>query len=131
MSDYSFSLRVDAARNVVFLAQQGHADRSELERMREAYTRALGGARPGFVLVHDQRAVESFSDGALEVGVELVALTNEHGAAAVIRIAPESLAPRTRITRVLASAKPRYRNIRVATPEEAEAALLEVAGAPL
>jgi hypothetical protein len=126
VADYRFTIRIDRTRNVLYLAQEGHAEREDLTRMREAYEQVLADARPGFVLIHDQRGVESFTDGALEVGVELVALTSERGAAAVIRIAPESLAPRTRVTRVLASAKPRYRNLRVATPEEAEALLREL-----
>jgi hypothetical protein len=128
MSAYSFSIRIDSDRNVVYLAQEGHAEREDLVRMRDAYARVLRDARPGFVLVHDQRGVESFSDEALQVGLELVTLTNDRGAAAVIRIAPESLASRTRVTRVLASAKPRYRNVRVATPDEAEAALRDLDG---
>lgn len=123
MSSYRFAIRTDPARNVVYLEQQGHAERDDLARMRDAYVRALDEVRPGFVLVHDQRKVESFTDEALEVGRELVTLTNERGAAKVIRISPEALAPRTRVTRVLAGARPRYENLRVATPEEAEALL--------
>ena len=120
---YDFTIRLDAARNVVYLAQEGHADGDDLRRMRDVYVRTLRGVKPGWVLVHDQRRVESFSDEALEVGKELVAITNDQGAAKVIRIAPEQLAPRTRTTRVLVTARARYESLRVATPEEAEQAL--------
>ena len=123
MSAYRFSVRAEPARNVIYLEQEGSADRDDLLRMREAYERALDEVRPGFVLVHDQRKVQSFTDEALEVGKELVTLTNDRGAAKVIRIAPEQLAPRTRITRVLVTAKSRYENVRVSTPEAAEALL--------
>lgn len=123
MSAYDFSIRLDSARNVVYMTQEGHAEAGDMHRMRDAYLRALGEVRPGWVLVNDQRRVESFSDEALEVGKELVALTNERGAAKVIRIAPEQLAPRTRTTRVLVSARARYESLRVGTPEEAEQAL--------
>lgn len=123
MSTYDFSIRLDDARNVVYMAQAGHAEAADMHRMRDAYVQTLRGVRPGWVLVNDQRRVESFSDAALEVGKELVALTNEHGAAKVIRIAPEQLAPRTRTTRVLVSARARYESLRVGTPEEAEQAL--------
>lgn len=132
MSDYRFTVRADAARNVVYLAQEGHAEAGDLARMREAYAQALAQVRPGFVLVHDQRAVRSFSDDAIEVGRALVALTNEHGAAKVIRIAAEGVLPRARVSRVLASGLPHYRDVRVSSPEEAEEALrahLESAGA--
>lgn len=123
MSSYRFSIRTDPARNVMYMEQEGHAEREDLARMRDAYVLALDEVRPGFVLVHDQRKVESFTDEALEVGKELVALTNARGAAKVIRIAPDQLAPRTRVTRVLAGSRPRYENLRVATPDEAEALL--------
>jgi hypothetical protein len=123
MSAYVFDIRLDPARNVVYMAQEGHADRDDMLRMRQAYLQTLARVRPGWVLVNDQRKVESFTDEALEVGKELVAITSEHGAAKVIRIAAEQLAPRTRTTRVLVSARPRYENVRVESPAEAEQAL--------
>lgn len=123
MSDYRYSVRADPARNVVYLEQAGHAEREDLLRLRGDYVRALAALRPGFVVVHDQRAVRSFSDQALEVGRELVAVTDQHGASKVIRIAPEALLSRTRTTRVLVSAQPRYADVRVSSPEEAEEAL--------
>jgi len=121
MSDYGYSIRVDRARNVMYMAQEGSADAVDLARLREAYVAALAEVKPGFVLVHDQRRVESFTDAALEVGKELVAITNDHRAARVIRIAPEALATRTRVGRVLVAARSRYESVRVNTPEEAEA----------
>jgi hypothetical protein len=63
--------------------------------------RFRGGVRPGWVPVHDQRRVGAFSDEALEVGNDLVAITDDHRAAKVIRIAPQALATRTRVGRVL------------------------------
>lgn len=125
MSAYDFAIRLDAARNVVYMEQEGAAGRDDLVRMRDAYLRTLQEVRPGWVLVHDQRRVESFTDEALEVGKELVAITNERGAAKVIRIAPEQLATRTRTTRVLITARARYESLRVGTPEEAERVLAE------
>ena len=125
MSAYAFSIRLDAGRNVVYMTQEGHAGRDDLLRMRDAYLRTLDQVRPGWVLVHDQRRVESFTDEALEVGKELVAITNERGAAKVVRIAPEQLATRTRTTRVLVTARARYESLRVGTPEEAEQALAD------
>ncbi|MBV9107788.1 MAG: hypothetical protein JO306_00095 [Gemmatimonadetes bacterium] len=133
MADYRFSIRVDPENNVMYAAQEGSAEKADLERFRDAYRVALKEVRPGFVLVHDQSGVRSFTDEALEVGLELVAITNEHGAARVIRIAPESLAQRTRVGRVLVTARPRYESVRVSTPEEADALLrrhLAAAAAP-
>lgn len=121
MAEYRYAVRMDHARNVLYLEQEGSADRVDLLRFREAYLAALAGVRPGWVLVHDQRRVESFTDEALEVGKDLVAITNQHRAAKVIRIAPEALATRTRVGRVLVAARSRYESVRVNTPEEAEA----------
>jgi hypothetical protein len=120
MAAYAFALRYDAARNVLYAEQEGHAEAADLLGFRAAYQAALREVRPGFVLVHDQRRVESFSDEALEVGKELVAMTNQHQASRVIRIAPEALATRTRVGRVLVTARSRYESVRVSTPEEAE-----------
>lgn len=125
MSDYRFAVRLDRARNVVYLEQEGRVERDDLLRMRAAYLETLKDARPGWVLVHDQRRVLSLTDEALEVGKELVALTNEHGAARVIRIVPEQLATRTRVTRALIAGRSRYESLRVTTPEEAERLLRE------
>ena len=121
MSEYRYSIRVDRARNVMYVAQEGSADGVDLARFRDAYVAALADVRPGFVLVHDQRRVDSFTDAALEVGKELVAITNDHRAARVIRIAPEALATRTRVGRVLVAARSKYESVRVNTPDEAEA----------
>lgn len=120
MSDYHFSLRLDANRNVVYLTQKGAADLTHLEQLREEYRRVLQGVKPGFVLVHDQSKVESMTDEALEVAQDLVALTNEFGASKVIRISSEALALRSRVSRVLVSGQFRYQHVRVATLEAAE-----------
>jgi hypothetical protein len=125
MAAYRYAIRFDGARNVLYLEQEGSAEKADLLRLRDAYLVALGEVSPGFVLVHDQRRVEGFSDEALEVGKELVAITGEHGAAKVIRIAPEALATRTRVGRVLVTARSRYESVRVATPDEAEVLVSE------
>jgi hypothetical protein len=125
MPDYRYAIRYDGARNVLYMEQEGSAEKEDLLRLRDAYLAALAQVSPGFVLVHDQSRVEGFSDEALEVGKELVAITGEHGAAKVIRIAPEALATRTRVGRVLVTARSRYESVRVGTPDEAEALVRE------
>ncbi len=121
MPEFKFSVRVDSARNVMYMAQEGHADVDDLRRLMVDYETALRRMQPGFVLVNDQRHLEPYSDEALEVAKELVELTNRHQASRVIRIVAEGLVSRTRVSRVLVSAQNRYENIRVNTPEEAEA----------
>lgn len=120
MADYACTLRPDAERNVLYMTQSGSADREHMLELKARYVEALASMRPGFVLVHDQRAVEAFTDAAMEVGKELIALTGAHRPSRVIRIAPEALLARTRVSRVLANAGARYDEVRVSTPEEAE-----------
>lgn len=123
MADYHHSLRADTARNVLYMTQTGHAEADDMRRMRDEYVEVLRRMRPGFILVNDQREIESFTDAALEVGRELVALTEAHAVGTVIRVVPESLLPRARISRILASADASYSTTRVATLEEAEQAV--------
>jgi hypothetical protein len=91
--------------------------------MRDEHVQVLRRVRPGFILVNDQREVESFTDAALEVGRELVALTEAHAVGTVIRVVPQSLLPRARISRILASSDASYSTKRGATLEEAEQAV--------
>lgn len=123
MAGFSFSLRVDVARNVMYMVQEGRADVEDLHRLKAEYERVLPRMRPEFVLVNDQRRLEPYSDEALEVAKELVELTNRYKASRVIRIVAEGLVSRTRVSRILVSAQSRYENIRVSSPEEAEALL--------
>jgi hypothetical protein len=125
MSAYRYAITVDEARNVLHLAQAGHAEEDDLRRMQADYAAALSRMRPEFVLVSDQLEVESFSDQALEVGKALVALTAASRVAKVIRVMPAGLIARTRISRVLVSAAVQYVTVRVSTREEAEHALAE------
>lgn len=122
---YHHALRADTARNVLYMTQTGHAEADDMRRIRDEYVQVLRRMRPGFILVNDQREIESFTDAALEVGKELVALTEAHAVGTVIRVVPESLLPRARISRILASSDASYSTKRVATLEEAEQAVSE------
>lgn len=125
MSRFAYSMRVDSKDNVLHMEQRGLASRDDLLNLKADYLKALRSLTPGFVLVNDQRDLEPYSDEAMAVAQELVDLTNEHGASAVIRIVAESLPSMARVSRVLTTAKARYKNIRVKTPEEAATALRE------
>jgi hypothetical protein len=129
MPGYRCTVTADPSRNVIWMTQEGHAERDDMLRMRADYEAALKRVRPGFVLVNDQGAVQSFSDEALEVGKELVEMTTAAGASKVIRVVPGSLAQRSRISRVLVGGGFRYENVRVSTRDEAEALLREMESA--
>jgi hypothetical protein len=128
MSVFEFEVRIDRDANVMYLTQSGSGSRTDLLRLRDAYRDEVAKLSPGFVIVHDQRRLEPYQDDALELAQELVELTNEHGARAVVRIVAESLPSSVRVSRVLTTARARYRNIRVTSPEEAQKALDELRG---
>ena len=122
-SGFTFSVRVDEGRNVLYLTQIGVAEKEDQLRMFAEYERALAKVRPGWVLVVDQSEVRGFSDEALEIGAQMVVRTGERGVGHVIRVKPRAPAMRIRITRVLITARVTYETELVDTLEEAEAAV--------
>ncbi len=117
---FQYSVNVDTERNVVYLTQAGVAQKEDMDKMLAAYEEALKEARPGFILVNDQRKVRDFSDEAMAVGVKMVNRTAERGVAHVIRLKPETLGMGVRISRVLITARATYQTELVTRPEEAE-----------
>jgi len=125
MTVYTFSIRVDQDRNVMYIAQSGRPSAEDFEELKDFFLDKANKLQRGFSIVNDQRKLEPFDDQAMAVAKELVALTNERGAARVVRIVPADLVSTTKLSRTLVSGKSRYRTTRVATPEEAEAVLGE------
>lgn len=126
MATFDFEIRVNPDRNLIYMTQKGRGNRTDLEKLRDAYLDAVKRLKPGFVMVHDQRQLEPYEDDALEAAQELVKLTNDYEARAVIRVTAESLKSSVRVSRVLTGGRARYRNIRVSSLEEAEKALAEL-----
>jgi hypothetical protein len=125
MTEYGFSVRVDESRNVMYITQWGRPSADDLRRLKDGFLAAVGPLRPGFTLVNDQRQMKSFDEEAMEVAKELVEESNKAGLSRVIRIVPDSLVAKVRLSRTLVSAGFRYEDIRVGTPEEAEEILSE------
>lgn len=123
MSAYSFSIRVDIPRNVMYLEQRGQPTAADLLDLKRQFLAEIKKLQAGFAIVNDQRAMEPYDDEAMEVAKELVAITNEHQASRVIRIVSADLLATVRLSSTLIAAKSRYASIRVASPEEAEEAL--------
>jgi len=122
MSTYTFSIRVDVQRNLMYIDQHGLPTASDLLNLKRDFIAEVANLRPGFSIINDQREMEPFDDEAMEVAKELVEITNEHGAVRVIRIVPVDLLSTIRLSSTLVAAKSRYASIRVASLEEAEAA---------
>jgi hypothetical protein len=123
MTAYSFSIRVDRPRNVLYIEQRGRPHASDFQRLKREFADAAAGLERGFAIVNDQRQLEPFDEPAVAVASELVQLADSLGVSRVIRIQPADLLSKTKLSRALVSGTSHYRTIRVATPEEAEAAL--------
>jgi hypothetical protein len=126
MTPFQVSIRCDKTRNVIYVEQSGRADVQDIEGFIAAYRDACRQIKTGFVLVNDQRKLEPYADEALDTVKRLVALCDEYGMSHCIRIVADSLVTKTRISRILVSSKPTYDNLKVNTPEEAEALLRQL-----
>ena len=123
MSAYTFSIRVDVPRNVMFIDQAGEASASDFRDLKKLFLAEVIRLQEGFTIINDQRDMEPYDDEAMEVAKELVRLTNHYGASRVIRIVPVDFLSTVRLSSTLVAGQSRYTSIRVATPEEAEEAL--------
>jgi len=123
MSSYTFSIRIDVPRNVMYISQFGRPSAEDLLKLKREYLSEIAKLQPGFTIVNDQREMEPYDDEAMEVATELVKITNQHRASRVIRIVPADVLSTFRLSSTLVAGESRYASIRVATPEEAEEAL--------
>jgi hypothetical protein len=123
MPDYSFSIRTEVQRNVMYIEQRGRPTAVDLLDLKRAFLAAVPKLRAGFSIVNDQRQMEPYDDEAKEVAKELVQIANRHRPARVIRIVPADVLSTITLSSTLEEAKSRYTSIRVGSPEEAEAAL--------
>ena len=122
---YSYTIRVDRDRNVVYITQSGLASADDLERLKHDFVTALEGVHRGFSIVNDQRKLEPIAERARPVAAQLVRLTDQAGASRVIRVLPEDFVSTATIARTLVAARGSYQNVNVNTLEEAEALLDE------
>ena len=130
MSAYTFSIRTDVQRNVMYIEQRGCPTAADFLDLKRDFLPELGKLRPGFSIINDQRGIEPYDDDAMEVAKELVRITNDHRASRVIRIVPADLLSTITLSATLDAAGSRYASIRVASPEEAEEAFKALAEDP-
>jgi len=123
MSAYSYSMKTEVPRNVMYIDQHGRPTADDFLNLKRDFLAHVGKLRAGFAIINDQREMEPYDDDAMEVAKELVELANEYGAARVIRIVSVDFLSTVRISSTLVAGKSRYTSIRVASPEEAEEAL--------
>jgi hypothetical protein len=123
MDTYTFTLRVDPHRNVMYIRQTGRPTAAGFSELKREFAAALDQLQPGFSIINDQREMLPYDDDAMVVGKELVEMTNEARAARVIRIVPVDFLSIVALSKTLEAGRSRYASIRVATPEEAEDAL--------
>lgn len=123
MSGYTFSVRIDVARNVMYIEQHGRPSAADFLELKKVYFPELEKLQRGFAIINDQRDTQPYDDDAMDVAKELVEITNRFGASRVIRIVPPDFLFTIRLSQTLDAAGSRYTSIRVASPEEAEEAL--------
>lgn len=128
MSTYTFSIRTDVPRNVMYIDQKGRPTAAGFLELKTKFLAALEKLHPGFAIINDQREMAPYDEEAMDVAKELVEITSRRGASRVIRIVPADLLSTLVISSTLIAAKSRYTSIRVATPEEAEEALAALTG---
>lgn len=120
MGSFSYTLRSEPERNVIFMTQRGRPEAEDFRRLKSELAAQVEGLKPGFILVNDQRRLEPFDENAMAVALELVELVNDRGVSTVIRIVPADLMTLTKVVRANVTAESTYRIIRVSTPAEAE-----------
>ena len=123
MSAYTFSIRTEVHRNIMYIEQRGRPTAADFMDLKRAFLPELAKLQPGLSIINDQREMEAYDDAAKEVAKELVQIANERGTARVIRIVPADMLSTITLSSTLEEAKSRYSSIRVSSPEEAEAAL--------
>jgi len=123
MSSYTFSIRTEVHRNVMYIEQLGRPTAADFLDLKRAFLPELAKLQPGLSIINDQREMEPYDDEAKEVAKELVQIANEHGTARVIRIVPADMLSTITLSSTLVEGGSRYASIRVGSPEEAEAAL--------
>jgi hypothetical protein len=120
MASFTFCIKVEPDRNVMYMTQCGRPTAADYEEVKIELDRALAQLVPGFALVNDQRLLEPFDESAMSVAKQLVAMTDDAGASTVIRVVPSDPISLTKVLRALVTAESRYRTIRVSSLEEAE-----------
>lgn len=128
MALFTFSIRVEPDRNVIYMTQSGQPRAEDFEAVKTELRRAVAELEPGFALVNDQRNLEPFDELTMSVAKELVAIMDGAGASMVIRIVPSDPISMTKVLRALVTAESRYQTIRVSSPAEAEDVLAETRG---
>ncbi len=107
----------------MYINQSGRPSATDFLDLKRVFLTEVEKLQPGFAIINDQREMESYDDEAMEVARDLVEITNQHGAARVIRIAPVDFLSTIKISLTLIAGNSQYTSIRVATPEEAEEAI--------
>ena len=123
MSTYTFSMRTDIPRNVLYIDQHGRPTADDFLDLKRDFLVHAGELQTGFSIINDQRGMEPYDDEAMEMAKDLVETTSRHGVSRVIRIVPSDFLSTVQISSSLHKGRSRYPSIRVASPEEAEEAL--------
>ncbi|MEE4273224.1 MAG: hypothetical protein V2I67_16235 [Thermoanaerobaculales bacterium] len=120
MASFTFDVRIEPERNVMYMTQSGRPSAGDFEQVHQEVMAAADRLKRGFILVNDQRRLEPFDEGAMVVAKGLIADIGRAGVSKVIRIVPSDLVSMTKILRALVTADSPYPTIRVSSSKQAE-----------
>ncbi len=113
------TIRVDAAKNRIYLKLVGFHDVEEATRMRDLYGEAIAQCEPGFTVLADVSNYKPGSEEVQSVHAEAVKLAEDAGVSRVARLVGEMPLGGMQISRI-ASNKGHYEAAHFQSFEEAE-----------
>jgi hypothetical protein len=116
------TVRVDEAKNRIYLVLEGFHDMEEAVRMREAYREAIAKCRPGFTVLADVSNYKPGAGDVQSVHAEAVKIAEDAGISRVARLVGEKPLGGMQIERI-ARSKGHYLAQHFTDAEEAEAFL--------
>lgn len=117
------SVRVDPAKNRVYLVMEGLHDLDEARRMRDAYASAVAQCARGFTVLADVRDYRPGSEEVQAVHAEAVKIAARHGARRVARVTGETPLGGMQIQRIAQGEHVSYESRAFKTIDAAEAYL--------
>lgn len=116
------TVRVDEAKNRIYLVLEGYHNIEEALRMRDLYREAIGRCTPGFTVLIDVSAYRPGAEEVQEVHKECVLMAERGGVSRVARVVGDTPLGGMQILRI-ARDKTAYPSANFQTIDEAEAFL--------
>jgi len=117
-------VRLDAAKNRIYIRFDGFMDRDRAQQLHDAYRDAIARAQPGFTVVTYTEGYRPGGPEVQEIVTQMVRMADQAGCRKVARVVGSSPLGAMQINR-LAKTETRYPSKHFATDDEAEVYLDE------